>query len=78
MPQKILPTRDVSVAIGLVSMGMGVTLVPETQRSVMIPYVAYCFLQDQHATSTLTMSWQQQVTNKALLDFIAYARELTQ
>ncbi|MBP2198165.1 LysR substrate-binding domain-containing protein [Pantoea cypripedii] len=78
VPQKIQPTRDVSVAIGLVSMGMGVTLVPETQRSVMIPDVSYCFLQDQHATSTLTMSWQQEIKNKALHDFIQFARELTQ
>jgi DNA-binding transcriptional LysR family regulator len=78
VPQKIQPTRDVSVAIGLVSMGMGVTLVPETQRSVMIPDVSYCFLQDQHATSTLTMSWQREVKNKALHDFIQFARELTQ
>ncbi|MEG3128306.1 LysR family transcriptional regulator [Pantoea cypripedii] len=78
VPQKIQPTRDVSVAIGLVSMGMGVTLVPETQRSVMIPDVSYCFLQDQHATSTLTMSWQREIKNKALHDFIQFARELTQ
>ena len=77
VPQKIQFTRDVSVAIGLVSMGMGVTLVPETQRSVMIPDVNYCFLTDPGATTTLTLSWQRHLKNKALADFIRYARELT-
>ncbi|MNF14498.1 hypothetical protein D3C80_2167350 [compost metagenome] len=58
-------------------MGMGVTLVPETQRSVMIPDVNYCFLTDPGATTTLTLSWQRHLKNKALTDFIRYARELT-
>ena len=77
VPQKIQFTRDVSVAIGLVSMGMGVTLVPETQTSVMIPDVNYCFLNEPTATTTLTLSWQRHVKNKAVTDFIRYALELT-
>ncbi|MFU2316222.1 hypothetical protein [Rahnella sp. PCH160] len=77
VPQKIQLTRDVSVAIGLVSIGMGVTPLPETQSSVMIPDVNYCFLTDSCATFTLTLSWQRHQKNKALADFIRYARELT-
>lgn len=77
VPREIQFTRDVSVAIGLVSMGMGVTLVPETQRSVMIPDVSYCLLNDASATTTLTLSWRRHVKNKALADFIRYAHELT-
>lgn len=75
-PRQIQFTRDVSVAIGLVSMGMGVTLVPETQRSVMIPDVGYCFLDNPQATTTLTLSWQKQSPNKTLHNFIQFAREL--
>jgi len=78
VPQKIQFTRDVSVAIGLVSMGMGVTLVPETQRSVMIPDVNYCTLTDPTAVTTLTFSWQRRLKNKALVDFIQYIKQLTQ
>jgi len=77
VPQKIQFTRDVSVAVGLVSMGMGVTLVPETQRSVMITDVNYCTLEDAAASTTLTFSWQQRSKNKALADFIHYLKALT-
>ncbi|MBU9810779.1 LysR family transcriptional regulator [Rouxiella badensis] len=70
VPRKIQFTRDVSVAIGLVSMGMGVTLVPETQSSLMIPDVTYCFLSESNVTTTLTFSWQKHSKNKALIDFI--------
>jgi DNA-binding transcriptional LysR family regulator len=77
VPRQIQFTRDVSVAIGLVSMGLGVTLVPETQRSVMIPDVSYCLLSDASATTTLTLCWPRYNKNKALANFIRYAQELT-
>lgn len=76
-PKKIQSTRDVSVAVGLVAMGMGVTLVPETQRSVMIPDVDYCQLDDPQATTTLTLTWQRRRYHHILKDFVQYARELT-
>ncbi|MBP2169841.1 DNA-binding transcriptional LysR family regulator [Erwinia toletana] len=75
-PQKIQFTRDVSVAIGLVAIGMGVTLAPETQLSVMLPEVGYCHLDDPLATTTLALSWQSHLHNHAVRDFIDYAREL--
>ncbi|TKI06495.1 LysR substrate-binding domain-containing protein [Martelella alba] len=76
-PQKIQFTRDVSAAIGLVSMGMGVTLVPETQRSMMLSHVRYCYLDDPQATTTLTLSWQRHAANKAMGEFMCFARELS-
>ncbi|MFS2223076.1 LysR substrate-binding domain-containing protein [Pantoea sp. B65] len=75
-PQKIQFTRDVSVAIGLVAIGMGVTLAPETQLSLMIPEVGYCHLDDPLATTTLALSWQSHLHNSSVRDFIDYAREL--
>ncbi|WP_437615686.1 LysR substrate-binding domain-containing protein [Erwinia sp. V71] len=75
-PQKVLFTRDVSVAIGLVAIGMGVTLAPETQLSVMVPEVGYVHLDDPQATTTLALSWQKHLHNRAVADFIEYAREL--
>lgn len=58
-------------------MGVGVTLVSKTQRSVMLPDISYCYLNEASATTTLTLSWQRRVKSKALTDFIRYAHELT-
>lgn len=77
VPAKVQLTRDVSVAISLVSIGMGVALVPETQRSVMMTDVSYCALEDTEATTTLTMIWKRYGKNGALADFIGYAKGLT-
>lgn len=76
-PQKIQYTRDVSVAIGLVSMGMGVALVPETQSSMLMSDVSYCLLEETFATTTLTLCWRRHTKNNILRDFINYTRELT-
>jgi len=75
VPQNIQFTRDVSVAIGLVSMGAGITLVPETQRSLMIQDVSYARLTDPAATTTLTFSWQSRVKNNALAGFVQYVTQ---
>lgn len=72
VPQHIQFTRDVSIAIGLVSLGMGVTLVPETQRSVIISDVKYCHLRET-CTTTLTLIWQKHVKNKVAHHFTRYA-----
>lgn len=76
-PQKIQYTRDVSVAIGLVSMGMGVALVPETQSPVLMPDVSYCLLEEAYATTTLTLCWRRHTQNNLLRGFINYTRDLT-
>ncbi|ENZ7914662.1 LysR substrate-binding domain-containing protein [Klebsiella aerogenes] len=76
VPHKILFTRDVSVAMGLVSMGLGVTLVPETQRAVSLPGVSYCLLEDPRATTTLTLSWPRYSKSRELKAFIHYVHEL--
>lgn len=76
-PRKIQTTRDVSVAMGLVAMGAGVTVVPETQRSVLLPDVSYCQLDDAQATTTLTLAWQRRRYRRTLKNFISYARQLT-
>lgn len=76
-PQRIQYTRDVSVAIGLVSMGMGVALVPETQSSMLMSDVSYCLLEETFATTTLTLCWRRHTKNNLLRDFINYTRELT-
>ncbi|EMH4164840.1 LysR family transcriptional regulator [Pluralibacter gergoviae] len=77
VPANVQRTRDVSVAISLASMGMGVALVPETQRSVLMTDVSYCALEDAEATTTLTMIWKRRGKNGALADFIGYAKGLT-
>ncbi|KAB8312558.1 LysR family transcriptional regulator [Erwinia endophytica] len=77
IPRKIQTTRDVSVAMGLVAMGAGVTVVPETQRSVLLPEVSYCQLDDAQATTTLTLAWQRRRYRHTLKNFISYARQLT-
>lgn len=76
-PQKIQYTRDVSVAIGLVSMRMGVALVPETQSSMLMSDVSYCLLEETFAATTLTLCWRRHTKNNILRDFINYTRELT-
>ena len=76
IPRNIQRTRDVSVAMGLVSMGMGVTLVPETQLSAMLPDIGYCLLDDPLATTTLTLCWQRRAGGTPLLKFVQFAREL--
>ena len=75
-PRKIQYTRDVSTAIGLVSMGMGVTLVPETQSAMLVSEVSYCLLEEAFAATTLTLCWRRHSHNRLLRDFIAEAREL--
>ncbi|EOL9123088.1 LysR substrate-binding domain-containing protein [Enterobacter ludwigii] len=72
VPQKIHFTRDVAVAIGMVSMGIGVTLVPETQRSVTLPNVCYCSLEDAGAVTTLTLCWPKSRKSRELVEFIRY------
>ena len=77
-PRKIQLTRDVSAAIGLVAMGMGIAVVPETQRSVQLPNVGYCQLIDEQATTTLTLVWQRRRYRRTLKNFVNYARQLTE
>lgn len=72
VPQKIHYTRDVAVAIGMVSMGIGVTLVPETQRSVTLPNVCYCSLEDAGAVTTLTLCWPKSRKSRELTEFVRY------
>lgn len=74
-PGKIQLTRDVSVAVGLVAMGMGVTLVPQTQCSVLTPNVRYCPLEDNQATTTLALCWQKRRYHNTLKHFVQFARE---
>lgn len=78
VPKTAQITRDISGAVGLVSMGMGVALVPETQRSMALTDVSYSSLEDVNAATTLTLSWKRHVKNPALDDFIQYVRALTQ
>ncbi|MBJ3816090.1 LysR family transcriptional regulator [Shimwellia pseudoproteus] len=73
-PKDMHFTRDVSAATGLVAMGMGITLVPDTQRAIAIPEVCYCPLDDPLATTTLILSWQRHIKNNILPDFIRQAR----
>ncbi|EMM3425515.1 LysR substrate-binding domain-containing protein [Klebsiella aerogenes] len=75
-PRKIQYSRDVSMAIGQVSMGMGVTLVPETQSAMLVSEVSYCLLEETFAVTTLTLCWRRESRNGLLGDFIAGAREL--
>lgn len=75
-PRKIQYSRDVSTAIGQVSMGMGVTLVPETQSAMLVSEVSYCLLEETFAVTTLTLCWRRESRNGLLGDFIAGAREL--
>ena len=77
-PRKIQVTRDVSVAMGLVAMGMGITVVPETQRSVLLPDVGYCQLIDEQATTTLMFAWQRRRYHRTLKNFVTYARKVTE
>ncbi|EMH1277316.1 LysR family transcriptional regulator [Enterobacter hormaechei] len=72
IPQKIHYTRDVAVAIGMVSLGIGVTLVPETQRAVTLPNVCYCSLEDAGAVTTLTLCWPKSRKSRELVEFIRY------
>ncbi|HGU9824306.1 TPA: LysR substrate-binding domain-containing protein [Enterobacter cancerogenus] len=72
VPQKIHYTRDVAVAIGMVSMGIGVTLVPETERSVTLPNVCYCSLDDPGAVTTLTLCWPKSRKSRELVEFVRY------
>lgn len=76
VPRDIRFTRDVSSAMGLVSMGMGVTLVPETQLSAMLADIGYCLLDDPQATTTLQMCWPRRAAGTPLLRFVQDAREL--
>lgn len=62
--------------MGLVSMGMGVTLVPETQLSAMLADIGYCLLDDPQATTTLQMCWPRRAAGTPLLRFVQDAREL--
>lgn len=75
-PGKLQITRDVSVAMGLVAMGAGVTVVPETQRSVLLPDVSFCRLNDALATTTLTLAWQRRRYHRTVKSFINYVRSV--
>ncbi|EOC1318831.1 LysR family transcriptional regulator [Cronobacter turicensis] len=73
-PKNIQYTRDVATAIALVSMGIGVALVPETQHSVMIPHVTYCNLSNEKAMTKLSLLWSVPVKNKLTDNFIDFVR----
>ncbi len=76
VPQPIQYTRDVAVATGLVAIGMGAALVPETQRAMLMSDVGYSTLQDAQATTTLTLCWKRHARNGALKGFVRYVKEL--
>lgn len=71
-PRQVQATRDVSVAIGLVAMEMGVTLVPYTQAAVMRTDVGYCLLDDPLAVTTLTMAWRRNRPNAIVNALVSY------
>lgn len=73
-PHNIQFTRDVSVAMSQVAMGMGVTLVPATQATTKMPGVHFCQLDDVDATTSLMMLWKRTTANRAVHHFVAYAK----
>ncbi len=75
-PQGVKLTQDVSTAIGMVSMGMGVTLVPQTQSTVKIPNVTYCQLEGEPTLTTLSLVWSSRTKNKLVVDFIHFVKEI--
>ena len=75
-PQQLELTKDVSVAIGSVAMGLGVSLVPETQASVQLSGIRYCSLSDREATTSLRLAWLKEGSNQTVTDFVRYTREL--
>ncbi|MCS6068878.1 LysR family substrate-binding domain-containing protein [Klebsiella variicola subsp. variicola] len=72
VPQKnsLYPGCGCGYRYGL--LGIGVTPVPETQRSVTLPNVCYCSLEDTGAVTTLTLCWPKSRKSRELVEFVRY------
>lgn len=64
--------NDIQTALGLVSMGVGVTLVPEVFSRIRSANLLYATLEGG-LRSTVAMAWRSSNENPALRTFLAYA-----
>lgn len=71
-PHPLKATRDVAVTIGLVALGMGVALVPETQALARREDISYHPLDDPQAVSTLTLAYRQNTQQAAVKDLARF------
>ncbi len=72
VPHSTHLTKEVNVATALVAMGMGIAIVPDSQRSLLIKDVVFREMDDPEAVTELTLCWRKPIKNQSVKLFIEH------
>ncbi|WP_369787959.1 LysR family transcriptional regulator [Rouxiella sp. WC2420] len=72
VPHSTHLTKEVNVATALVAMGMGIAIVPDSQRSLLIKEVVFREMEDPLAVTELTLCWHKLIKNQSVKLFIEH------
>ncbi|MCC3701711.1 LysR family transcriptional regulator [Rouxiella badensis] len=72
LPHNTHLTKEVNVAIALVAMGMGIAVVPDSQRSLLIQDVVYREIDDAQAVTQLSLCWHKKIKNQSVKLFVKH------
>lgn len=75
-PHSTHRTKEVNVAIALVAMGMGIAVVPDSQRSLLIKDVVFREIDDPQAVTELTLCWRKQIKNQSVRLFVEHLHDM--
>jgi DNA-binding transcriptional LysR family regulator len=74
-PHVVQEANDVQSCVGLVSAGIGVSIVPDTIRALAIPGVVYSKLRGVRDTMEIVVAWRRLERNQAIHRFVEVAVE---
>lgn len=76
-PQRLPGATQMLTVIGLVAAGMGLSLVPESMRTVRWKGIVYRPIQDrQMPLADLTLAWRRDATSAVVKAFVDAVREM--
>ena len=76
-PQRLPGATQLLTVIGLVAAGMGLSLVPESMRTVRWQGIVYRPIQDdQMPLADLTLAWRRDATSAVIKAFVDVVREM--
>lgn len=75
-PQRLPGATQMLTVIGLVAAGMGLSLVPESMRTVQWKGVVYRPVEEATPLADLTAVWRRDTTSTVVKAFIDLAREM--
>lgn len=75
-PQRLPGAMQMLTVIGLVAAGMGLSLVPESMRTVRWKGIVYRPVQDPMPLADLTAVWRRDTTSSVVKAFVSIVREM--